>query len=78
MKIIVEGHTDNVGDELALINLSEQRATAVRDYLVHDGITSDRIHISGLGASQPIHKNDTESGREKNRRVEIKILKEKE
>jgi outer membrane protein OmpA-like peptidoglycan-associated protein len=75
MEIMIEGHTDNVGDELALIQLSEQRAEAVRDYLVFHGIESRRIKIRGLGATQPIHQNETESGREKNRRVEIKIIR---
>lgn len=76
MEIVIEGHTDNVGDEVALINLSEQRAAAVRDYLVHHGIATTRVQVSGLGATKPIHLNDTESGREKNRRVEIRIIKE--
>lgn len=75
MEILVEGHTDNVGDEAALIHLSEQRASAVRDYLVHHGIDAKRIQVRGMGATKPIHVNDTESGREKNRRVEIQILK---
>jgi outer membrane protein OmpA-like peptidoglycan-associated protein len=75
MEILIEGHTDNVGDEAALIHLSEQRAAAVRDYLVHHGIDKKRIQVRGMGATKPIHVNDTESGREKNRRVEIQILK---
>jgi len=78
MEILIEGHTDNVGDEVALIHLSEQRAAAVGDYLMHEGINGQRIQTRGFGATRPIHKNDTESGREKNRRVEIKIMKEKE
>lgn len=76
IEILIEGHTDNVGDELALIQLSEQRAAAVRDYLVHAGIESRRIQIRGLGATRPIHKNDSEAGREKNRRVEVQIIRE--
>ena len=75
MEILIEGHTDNVGDELALIHLSEQRAAAVRDYLVINGIAESRIQIRGMGATKPIHQNDTESGREKNRRVEIQVIK---
>ncbi|MEO5905743.1 MAG: OmpA family protein [Saprospiraceae bacterium] len=75
MEIRVEGHTDNVGDEIALIDLSNQRAAAIRDYLVLNGIATERIHIEGFGATRPIHKNDTEAGREKNRRVEITIIK---
>lgn len=75
LEIRIEGHTDNVGDELALIDLSEQRAAAVRDYLVERSIEKDRIKILGLGATRPIRENLTEGGREKNRRVEIKIIK---
>ncbi len=75
MEILIEGHTDNVGDELALIHLSEQRAAAVRDYLLNHGISPGRVKIRGLGATKPIHQNDTESGREKNRRVEVHIIK---
>lgn len=75
LEILIEGHTDNVGDEIALINLSEQRAAAVRDYLVAKGIERERISIKGLGATRPRSNNDTEEGREKNRRVEISILK---
>ncbi|MEP6645761.1 MAG: OmpA family protein [Saprospiraceae bacterium] len=75
MQILIEGHTDNVGDDVALIDLSEQRARVVKDYLVSRGIEADRILTSGLGATQPINENTTEAGREKNRRVEIKIIK---
>ena len=75
LEVRIEGHTDNVGDELALIDLSEQRAAAVRDYLVDHGIETERIQNVGLGATRPIRENITESGREKNRRVEIKIIK---
>lgn len=75
MEVLIEGHTDNVGDELALIDLSEQRALAVKEYLVSKGIEANRIRTTGLGATKPIHQNDTEAGREKNRRVEITIVK---
>ncbi len=75
LEILIEGHTDNVGDERALIDLSEQRAAAVRDYLVAKEISPTRITIKGWGANKPLEKNDTEAGREKNRRVEISILK---
>jgi outer membrane protein OmpA-like peptidoglycan-associated protein len=75
LEIMIEGHTDNVGDELALIDLSLQRATVVRDYLVSRGIDKNRIQIAGLGATHPITDNATEGDREKNRRVEIKVIK---
>lgn len=76
MEILIEGHTDNVGDEVALIKLSEQRASAVRDYLVHRGIPQERVKIKGWGATKPIHPNNSEGNREKNRRVEVHILKQ--
>ncbi len=75
MEIMIEGHTDNVGDEVALIDLSLHRAEAVRDYLVHHGIQQDRMQVLGKGATEPISRNNLESGREKNRRVEITIIK---
>ena len=73
-KILIEGHTDNVGDEVALIDLSIERAEAIKGYLVHRGIASERIQTKGMGATQPRYLNDTESGREKNRRVEIHVI----
>lgn len=76
MEIMIEGHTDNVGDEVALIDLSLHRAEAIRHYLVHHGIAQDRMQVIGKGATEPISRNNQESGREKNRRVEITIIKE--
>ncbi len=76
MEIMIEGHTDNIGDEAALIELSLQRADAIRKYLVHQGIEEQRMQISGMGATKPQFQNFTESQREKNRRVEISILKQ--
>ena len=78
MKILIEGHTDNVGDELALVNLSLERAEAIRDYLVHLGIEDDRMQVIGKGATEPISTNRLEIGRQKNRRVEITMIKKQE
>jgi outer membrane protein OmpA-like peptidoglycan-associated protein len=75
MEIRIEGHTDNVGDEVALIDLSLQRAEAIRDYLVHRGIDADRMQVEGKGATEALFLNSTESNREKNRRVEITMIK---
>ena len=77
MNIMIIGHTDNVGDGEALIELSVERADAVKKYLVAKGIEAGRIQTSGVGSENPLYDNLTESGREKNRRVEIKILKSK-
>ena len=76
MEIMIEGHTDNVGDEGALIDLSLQRAQSIRDYLIHHGIAQERMQVTGKGATEPISRNNEEAGREKNRRVEITIIKE--
>ena len=78
LEIMIEGHTDNVGDEIALIDLSLQRAEAIRDYLVHRGIAQGRMQVSGKGATDPVSRNTSEDGREKNRRVEITIIKEQQ
>ena len=69
----VEGHTDSVGSEEYNMNLSYQRANAVRNLLVQQGIAANRIEVVGFGESMPIATNDTEAGRQMNRRVEIKI-----
>ncbi len=69
----VEGHTDSVGSEEYNMNLSYQRANAVRNLLVQQGIAANRIEVVGFGKSMPIATNNTEAGRQMNRRVEIKI-----
>jgi len=75
LEILIEGHTDNVGDEAALVDLSLQRAEAIRDYLVHQGISVDRIQIAGRGATEALYGNTSESSRARNRRVEISVIK---
>ncbi len=72
-QITVTGHTDNSGSFEKNQLLSEQRAKSVADYLVAQGIEQHRIQSYGLGPRQPIADNDTDSGRQQNRRVEIKI-----
>lgn len=71
MKIEIRGHTDNVGNDDANLNLSENRAKAVVNYLVEKGITSDRLTSRGFGESNPVSSNDTAEGRQNNRRVEF-------
>ncbi|WP_242097145.1 MULTISPECIES: OmpA family protein [unclassified Sphingomonas] len=70
----VYGHTDSVGGDAFNQRLSEQRATAVADYLAGHGVTPARIGTRGYGKTMPIASNDTEAGRAANRRVEIKIV----
>ncbi len=69
----VEGHTDSTGSEEYNMNLSHQRANAVKALLIQQGIDENRIEVIGFGESMPIATNDTEAGRQLNRRVDIKI-----
>lgn len=74
--VIVEGHTDSLGDKLFNLKLSELRAQAVRDYLIkHGGYDKARFQITGYGDTKPIADNKTRAGRSLNRRVEVTILK---
>ena len=73
--IRIEGHTDNQGPVKALQKLSEERAEAVRDYLVRQGIAPERIETKGFGASRPVTDNGTEDQRARNRRVDVRITK---
>ncbi|MFL5789776.1 MAG: OmpA family protein [Flavisolibacter sp.] len=73
MKILIEGHTDNIGSASDNLKLSENRAKAVMKYLISKNISANRLASKGLGASRPIADNQTESGRAQNRRTEIKV-----
>ena len=73
--IEIAGHTDNVGNDLNNQILSEKRALSVKSYLVKNAINPKRIICVGYGENQPIYDNNTTEGREKNRRIEIRILK---
>jgi outer membrane protein OmpA-like peptidoglycan-associated protein len=74
MVIEVGGHTDDVGSDEANMKLSHDRAKSVRDYLVKAGIDSGRLQAKGYGETQPVASNDTEEGRQANRRTEFVIL----
>lgn len=71
LHLAVEGHTDSVGGDEYNQNLSEQRAQAVRDYFVQQGISAGSIEAKGFGKTEPIASNDTAEGRAQNRRVEL-------
>ena len=75
INIEIAGHTDNIGEEAYNQKLSNDRALSVKSFLVQKGIDSKRIKCVGYGEQQPIADNSTEFGREKNRRIEIRILK---
>jgi OmpA-OmpF porin, OOP family len=70
MRIEISGHTDNAGKKKVNQVLSEKRAQACRDYLVSKGIEPGRIGTVGYGDERPIAPNDTEQGRQRNRRIE--------
>lgn len=74
VRIEVSGHTDNVGKAEANKRLSRARAKSVRDYLIKRGVEAERIDYAGYGMEQPVESNKTKAGREKNRRVEVKVL----
>lgn len=74
VRILITGHTDDVGSERFNLILSEKRAKSVKDALVQRGIEAERIEIVGKGESEPVAPNDTEEGRAENRRVEFEVL----
>lgn len=73
-RIEIGGHTDNVGTDAKNLVLSLERAKSIVAYLVSKGIDNNRLEAKGYGADEPIEENDTEEGRQKNRRTEVKIL----
>jgi outer membrane protein OmpA-like peptidoglycan-associated protein len=73
LKLDVEGHTDSVGSDDYNQRLSEHRGAAVRDYLTQQGMSSGSVTSKGLGETQPVASNDSASGRQQNRRVELVI-----
>jgi outer membrane protein OmpA-like peptidoglycan-associated protein len=70
----IGGHTDNTGSAEYNQKLSEQRAQTVVDYLVEKGIDSKKLKSAGYGHLKPVTENNTEEGRAKNRRTELKII----
>ena len=76
LHVEIAGHTDNVGNKDANQKFSEDRANTVRNYLIKKGITPERIIAKGYGDAQPVGDNATDAGKQKNRRTEVRILKE--
>ena len=72
-KVVVEGHTDNVGDSKLNLKLSDERASAVVEYLIKKGIESARLTWKGCGDMRPFTMDNTIEGHAKNRRVEFII-----
>jgi len=74
LKIEIAGHTDDQGNASANQLLSENRAKSVMEFLIRNGIESSRLTHHGYGQNSPIASNDTEDGRQQNRRTEFKII----
>jgi OmpA-OmpF porin, OOP family len=75
-EIVLEGHTDNVGDAATNQRLSQQRADAIKAALAARGVAAERISTAGIGQDRPLTSNDTDEGRAQNRRVEIVVVRQ--
>ncbi len=74
VRIKLEGHTDNIGSREYNLELSDNRARSVYNYLLEQGIDEERLEYEGYGFNQPVDTNETEEGRARNRRTEMRIL----
>jgi len=72
--IEISGHTDDVGTDQVNLELSKKRAQSVMDYLQKSGIEASRLTSKGYGETKPVAKNDSEENRQKNRRIEWRVL----
>jgi outer membrane protein OmpA-like peptidoglycan-associated protein len=73
LRLQLEGHTDSIGTDEYNMTLSQKRADTVRDYLISQGVQSDNVSAIGLGKTNPVASNDTDAGRQQNRRVEMVV-----
>lgn len=71
--VLIEGHTDNVGSDTSNVSLSQRRADSVKSYLMGQGVAAARLTSSGMGEGSPTAGNDSATGRQQNRRVEVVI-----
>lgn len=71
--VVIEGHTDARGSDAYNLDLSRRRAEAVAGYLTDAGIDADRLSVEGRGEAEPVASNDTDAGRQANRRVEVLV-----
>jgi len=76
--VLVVGHTDSTGEASYNQGLSERRADAARNYLLGAGLDADRVTAMGMGEEEPVDTNDTDAGRQANRRVEVAIFASEE
>jgi outer membrane protein OmpA-like peptidoglycan-associated protein len=75
LTLIVSGHTDNSGSPEYNLTLSRKRAASVKAFLISQGVSPERVKIEYYGITRPVASNDTTEGRNKNRRVDIEIVK---
>jgi OmpA-OmpF porin, OOP family len=73
-RIEIGGHTDNIGTAAKNMKLSQERAQSIVNYLISKGIGAERLVAKGYGATDPVAENNTDEGRQRNRRTEVKIL----
>jgi outer membrane protein OmpA-like peptidoglycan-associated protein len=73
VRVVITGHTDNVGSQKFNQDLSLKRAQAVKNWLVKKGIKSNRMRTVGRGLNEPVASNETEEGRAENRRMEFYV-----
>jgi outer membrane protein OmpA-like peptidoglycan-associated protein len=76
LRLLISGHTDSDGDPAFNVDLSKRRAESVKAYFVTKGIQGDRVETRGVGPDEPIADNKTGAGKQKNRRIEFKLLSE--
>lgn len=74
-KVYIDGYTDNVGGSITNLKLSKKRASEVAYTMVLNGVKKDMIRVTGQGSRNPIYSNATKDGRDRNRRVEIRLIK---
>jgi OmpA-OmpF porin, OOP family len=74
VRVEIRGHTDNLGSVQHNRQLSEKRALSVYNYLISKGIDKNRLHFKGFGPDNPVATNDSEEGRQLNRRIEFVII----
>ena len=75
IRVEISGHTDSTGDPKKNMTLSRQRAESVRSFLIRQGCNASLLVAKGYGATRPIADNDTDEGKQQNRRVELQFLK---